>query len=96
MTTMYENLCDNSVGRIELTVHRRAILKIVKSICNGKKKQMHAHEMSSLLHPHSCHINFRAFIHNHFESLIITFFQHTLRFISSIKFDEANIMGATL
>jgi hypothetical protein len=32
---MYENLCGNCVGRIELTVHSRAILKIVKSMCNG-------------------------------------------------------------
>jgi hypothetical protein len=32
---MYENLCGNCVHRIELTVHSRAILKIVKSMCNG-------------------------------------------------------------
>jgi hypothetical protein len=35
----YENLCGNSVGKIELTFLRqfsRAILKIVKSMCNGK------------------------------------------------------------
>jgi hypothetical protein len=37
---MYENLCGNSVGGcrvdISLTVHSRAILKIVKAMCNGK------------------------------------------------------------
>jgi hypothetical protein len=46
MTTMYENLCGNCAGRIEswdrvdisLTVHSRAVLKIVKSMCNGIKK----------------------------------------------------------
>jgi hypothetical protein len=31
MATMYENVCGNS---IELAVHSRAILKIVKSMCN--------------------------------------------------------------
>jgi hypothetical protein len=34
MATMYENLCGNCVGRIELTVHSRAILKVVKSMYN--------------------------------------------------------------
>jgi hypothetical protein len=40
MASMYENLCGNCVGRIDisLTVHSRAILKIVKSMCNGIKK----------------------------------------------------------
>jgi hypothetical protein len=42
MVTMYENVCSNSVGRIELTffltVHSRAILEIVKSMCNSIKK----------------------------------------------------------
>jgi hypothetical protein len=50
MVTMYENLCGNFVNHrvdISLTVHSRAILKIVKSKCNGiKKNQMHAYEMS--------------------------------------------------
>jgi hypothetical protein len=37
---MYEYLCGNCVDRIDisLTVHSRAILKIVKSTCNGIKK----------------------------------------------------------
>jgi hypothetical protein len=38
MATVYENLCGNCVGRIDLTFHSRAILKIVKSLCNGIKK----------------------------------------------------------
>jgi hypothetical protein len=35
-----QKLCGNSVGRIDifLTAHSRAILKIVKSMCNGIKK----------------------------------------------------------
>jgi hypothetical protein len=37
---MYENLCGNCVGRIDLTVHRRAILIIVKSTCNGIKNSI--------------------------------------------------------
>jgi hypothetical protein len=64
MATMYENLCGNSVDKdrvdISLTVHSHAILKMVKSMCIGiKKNQMHTNEMSTLRHPHSCHINFR-------------------------------------
>jgi hypothetical protein len=48
------------------TVHSRAILKIVKSMCNGIKNQMHAYEMSYKCqlyptHTHSCHINFRKY-----------------------------------
>jgi hypothetical protein len=46
---MYENLCGNSVGRMELTM------------CI-KKNQMHAYEMSyncQLYPTHSCHIHFR-------------------------------------
>jgi hypothetical protein len=35
---MYENLCGNCVGRVEVTFHRRAILKVVKSMCNGMKQ----------------------------------------------------------
>jgi hypothetical protein len=37
MASMYENLCGNCVVDISLTVHSRAILKIVKSMCNGIK-----------------------------------------------------------
>jgi hypothetical protein len=48
---MYENLCGNCVSRIELTVHSRVILKIVKAMCNGIKNQMHAYEMS-----HKCQL----------------------------------------
>jgi hypothetical protein len=52
MATMYENVCGNCVGRIEfvdisLTVHSRAILKIVQIKQQWyKKNQMHACEMS--------------------------------------------------
>jgi hypothetical protein len=50
MATMYENLCGNCVDRIEdisLAVHSGTILKIVKSMCTGiKKNQVHAYEMS--------------------------------------------------
>jgi hypothetical protein len=72
MATMYENLCGNSVGRIELiflTVHSRAILKIVKSMCNGIKKikctqyemsykcQLYpTHTVATYIFLHSCHI----------------------------------------
>jgi hypothetical protein len=36
---------------ISLTVHSRAILKTVKSMCNGiKENQMHAYEMSYPTH----------------------------------------------
>jgi hypothetical protein len=67
MATMYENLWGNSVGRIELTfpltVHSRPILKIVKSMCIGIKKSnsrlRNVTQMSTLPHPHSCHMNFR-------------------------------------
>jgi hypothetical protein len=63
MATMYENLCGNCVGEISLTVHSRAILKTVKSTCNGiKKNQMHAYEMSYKCQPTpptQLHINFR-------------------------------------
>jgi hypothetical protein len=81
---MYEHLCGNCVGSIAididitLTVHSRAILKVVKSMCNGiKKNQMHAYE-------NKCHTNVNSIpftqlphkfsyivailIHNHFES----------------------------
>jgi hypothetical protein len=51
LATMYENLCGNCVSRIELTVHSRVILKIVKAMCNGIKNQMHAYEMS-----HKCQL----------------------------------------
>jgi hypothetical protein len=45
MATMYKNVCDNCVGRIEsvdisLTVHSRAILKIIKSMCNSVIKKI--------------------------------------------------------
>jgi hypothetical protein len=52
MATMYENnLCANSVGRIEydisLTVHSSAILKSRQLNAQWyKKNQMHAYEMS--------------------------------------------------
>jgi hypothetical protein len=46
MSILYENLSGNSVGRIELTFHRREILKIVKSMCNSIENQVHAYEMS--------------------------------------------------
>jgi hypothetical protein len=64
MATMYENVCGNCVGRIELTflltVHNRAILKIVKSVYNGIKKiKMHAYELSYKCQLYSCHIHFR-------------------------------------
>jgi hypothetical protein len=57
---------------IYYAVHSRAILKIVKSMCNGiKKNQMHAQEMSykCRLYPtlHSCHINFRSMADNKFR-----------------------------
>jgi hypothetical protein len=52
---MYENLFGNSVGRIEwifLTVHTRAILKIVKSMCNGiKKSNARCNDLNTLLFP---------------------------------------------
>jgi hypothetical protein len=56
MSILYENLSGNSVGRIELTFHRREILKIVKSMCNSIKNQMHAYEMSYKCELHSPHI----------------------------------------
>jgi hypothetical protein len=60
----------NCVGRIELTflwtVHSRAILKILKSMCNDIKKikctlmkRQYVIQMSTLPHPNSCYINFR-------------------------------------
>jgi tRNA U54 and U55 pseudouridine synthase Pus10 len=72
MTTMYENVCGNCVDRIRvdisLTVHSRAIFKIVKLMCNViKKNQMHTYEMSykcqlcpthtfaTYIFVHSCH-----------------------------------------
>jgi hypothetical protein len=42
MATMYENVCGNCVGGVDicLTVHSRAILKTVKSMCKGIKKNI--------------------------------------------------------
>jgi hypothetical protein len=63
---------------ISLTVHSRAILKIVESMCNGIKKikctlmKYHTNINSTPpRHPHSFYINFPTLIHNHFESLNI-------------------------
>jgi hypothetical protein len=68
MAAMYEDLCGNCVGEISLTVHSRAILKTVKSTCNGiKKNQMHAYEMSYKCQLYPIYIVV-ILIHNHFES----------------------------
>jgi intein-encoded DNA endonuclease-like protein len=54
MATLYENLSDNS----SLTVHRRAILKLVKSISNGIKKIKWMRKCQPTPPTH-CHVNFR-------------------------------------
>jgi hypothetical protein len=56
-------LCGQGRVDISLTVHSRAILKTVKSMCNDIKKikctLMKCHTNATLPHPHSCDINFR-------------------------------------
>jgi hypothetical protein len=78
MATMYENLCGNCVGRVDifLTVHCRAILKTVKSMCNDIKKikctLMKCHKndnsTSSTQLPHKFSYIVAILDHNHFES----------------------------
>jgi hypothetical protein len=76
MAITYENLCGNSMGRIELTfiltVHS---LKIVKLICNGIKKMIcplmkcHTNVNSTPPRlPHEFSYVVAILIHNHFES----------------------------
>jgi hypothetical protein len=77
MATMYENLCGNCVGEISLTVHSRAILKTVKSTCNGIKKikctLMKCHTNVNTTPPtqlsHKFSYIVAIFIHIHFASL---------------------------
>jgi hypothetical protein len=67
-------LCGWDRVHISVTVHRRAILKSVKSICNGIKKSnartyMKCHtnvNSTPLAHlPHECSYIVAIFIHNH-------------------------------
>jgi hypothetical protein len=69
-------LCGYDRVDISLTVPSSAVLKIVKSMCNGtKKNQMHTYEMSynvmsTLLAelPHKFSYIVAILIYNHFES----------------------------
>jgi hypothetical protein len=78
MATMHENLCGNCVDRIELTFHRRAILKIVKSMCNGIKKikctltkcHTNVNSIPPTQFPHKFPYIVAILIHNHFESIV--------------------------
>jgi hypothetical protein len=79
---MCENLCGNCVGKIELTVHSRIILKTVKSTCNGTKKlkctPMKCHtNVNSILPtqlPHKFSYIVAIFIHNQFDHQIFYHF----------------------
>jgi hypothetical protein len=76
---MYGNICGNFVNHrvdISLTVHSRAILKIVKSRCNGIKKikctlmkcQKNVNSTPSTQLPHKFSYIVAILIHNYFES----------------------------
>jgi hypothetical protein len=86
MATMYENLWGNCVG-ISLTVHSRAILKTVKSVCNDIKKikctlmkcHINDNSTSSTQLPHTFSYIVAILGENHFESpntmpMILNFF----------------------
>jgi ribosomal protein S26 len=79
MVTIYENLCDNCVGGVELTfvwhfinVHLIFFIPLYIDLTIFKIARLWTvKEMSTLTYPHSCHIHFRIVairIHNHFES----------------------------
>jgi hypothetical protein len=69
-------LCGWDRVDISLTVHSRAILKVVKSMCNGIKKikctlmkcHTNVHSITFTQLPHKFSYIVAILIHNHFES----------------------------
>jgi hypothetical protein len=61
---MYEHLCGNGVGGVELTdiyvtFHKRAFDFFIPLHIDLTIFKIAVKEMSALSYPHSCHINFR-------------------------------------
>jgi hypothetical protein len=78
----------NYVRKFMLTVHSRAILKILKSMCNGIKKiksaPMKCHTNVNYIPPtqlpHKFSYIVAILIHNHFESVNIIILNDVIRF----------------